>query len=181
MGVRLSYYFMSNFSITCYENYKFEPPLTGFKVYELGINNHYASHSRNDCFKICMVSGFTLVKNEHQITLNDGTLLLLGSPSVQYTYEAIRPLSVGYACVFTAQFMCKHYDTFSPEHQWLLQSGALKLIKLTELQRDGFSNLFKRLLSAVNEEYRYVEELVLVYLQTIMHEALKAYLTNISG
>lgn len=160
-------------------NYQFEPQLNGFKVYELGSNIGYHSHNRTDCYKISMISGFALLNCEESLSLNDGTMLLFGSPFAPYSCEIIKPLFKGYACVFTNQFMDKHDDSFSPEHRLLFQNKAFNSIQLNDEQRAHLTTLFKRMLLAMNEEYRFTNNLILTYMRMIMHEALKIYLAGV--
>lgn len=169
---------MKNLKLQTGGNYQFEPRLIGFKVYELGSEIDYHSHKRTDCYKISMISGFALLNCEDGFSLNDGTLLLFGSPSALYSYEIIKPLFEGYTCVFTNQFIEKNDDSFSPEHRLLFQNRAFTTIKLNDEQREHLTTLFKRMLLAMNEDYRFTDNLILTYVQIVMHEAFKIYLAG---
>jgi AraC family transcriptional activator of pobA len=160
-------------------NSGFKLPLKGFKVYELESTVNSFSHHRRDCYKICIVNGFSMAKHEHSILIGNGGKLLFGSPSTSYTGEVIKQPVEGFACVFTKDFMAKYNGSFSDAHRLLFPDNTFDLLTLTAEQTKYIFTIFEKIHLTFSKTSYFRNEEIINYLQILMHEALKIYIENI--
>ena len=148
--------------------------LKGFRAYEVETKIDPApSYGRRDCYKVCLVTGDTLLKYKDKNIDAAGTYLFFGNPYIPYSSH-IKGKMTGYACLFTEEFLRLH-DHRPGNHP---KSPLFKLanspaVAVSMDQYDFLSTLFKKIISEQSTEYAHKDELVRTYLSLVIQEAMK--------
>lgn len=148
--------------------------LKGFKVYEIETAvSPVPSYSRRDFYKICMITGKTLIHYADKgIELND-TFLFFANPHIPYSSEVLCAEQTGYACLFTEEFLKTHDRSESLQQSPLFQLGGTPLFTLENDQKEFIATIYKKMLTEQDTDYMYKDELIRNYINLIIHEALK--------
>lgn len=148
--------------------------LKGFKVYEIETAvSPVPAYSRRDFYKICMISGKTMIHYADKGIELDDTFLFFANPHIPYSSEVLCPSQTGYACLFTEEFLKVNDRSESLQQSPLFKLGGTPLFTLDKEQKEFLGTLFKKMLIEQDADYVYKDELVRNYINLIIHEALK--------
>ena len=148
--------------------------LKGFKVYEIeAAINPVPSYSRRDFYKICLVTGNSLIHYADKSIEMNGTFLFFGNPRIPYSSELIAPEQHGYACLFTEEFLKAQDRSESFHESPLFKIGSTPLFSLDDVQKEFITNIFQKMLEEQKTDYVFKNELIRNYISLIIHEALR--------
>jgi AraC family transcriptional activator of pobA len=148
--------------------------MKGFKVHQLDTaSGPVQAAGRRDVYKICLISGQSILHYPERSISLDGTYLFFGNPYLPYSSEAAPGAQTGYSCVFTEEFLRQddHFECL--QQSPLFKVGSSPVLLLHEEQRVYLTTLFQHMLLAQASAYLYREELVRSYIQLILHESLR--------
>jgi AraC family transcriptional activator of pobA len=147
--------------------------LKGFKVYEVdkpSVNTPV--FSRRDYYKVSLVHTKCLIHYAHQSLVLDGPHLFFSNPHVPYSMEVQEGRHLGYACLFTEEFVKAGERSESLQQSPLFQYGSAPLFQLTEAQTGYVTGIFQKMLTEQETDYPFKGELIRTYVQLLIHEAL---------
>ncbi len=148
--------------------------LKGFKVYEIETAiSPVPKYSRRDFYKICMISGKTLIHYADKGIELDDTFLFFANPHIPYSSEVLCEAQTGFACLFTEEFLKTHDRSESLQQSPLFKLGGTPLFTLGNDQKEFVTTIFKKMLTEQDADYVYKDELIRNYINLITHEALK--------
>jgi AraC-like DNA-binding protein len=148
--------------------------LKGFKVYEIETAvSPVPAYSRRDFYKICMITGKTMIHYADKGIELDDTFLFFANPHIPYSSEVLCPSQTGYACLFTEEFLKINDRSESLQQSPLFKLGGTPLFMLDKEQKEFLGTLFRKMLMEQDAGYLYKDELVRNYINLIIHEALK--------
>jgi AraC family transcriptional activator of pobA len=148
--------------------------LKGFKVYEIETAvSPVPSYSRRDFYKICMISGKTLIHYADKGIELDDTFLFFANPHIPYSSEVHCAEQTGYACLFTEEFLKTHDRSESLQQSPLFKLGGTPLFVLDNEQKEFLGTIYRKMLKEQDADYVYKDELIRNYINLIIHEALK--------
>lgn len=148
--------------------------LKGFKVYEIETAvSPVPSYSRKDFYKICMISGRTMVYFADKSVELDDTFLFFANPHIPYSSEVLCEAQTGFACLFTEEFLKTNDRSESLQNSPLFKLGGTPLFHLDQEQKEFLSMIYTRMLREQQGDYVFKDELVRNYINLIIHEALK--------
>jgi AraC family transcriptional activator of pobA len=151
-----------------------ELKLKGFKVYEIEpAVNPVPSYSRRDFYKICLVTGNSLVHYADKSVEFNGTVLFFANPHVPYSSELLAEDQHGYACLFTENFLKANDRSDSLQQSPLFKIGGTPVFSLDAGQKQFMTIIFQKILTEQNTEYLFKNDLIRNYINLIIHEALK--------
>lgn len=153
--------------------------LKGFKVYEIETAvSPVPKYSRRDFYKICMITGKTLIHYADKGIELDDTFLFFANPHIPYSSEVLCAEQTGYACLFTEAFLKTNDRSESLQQSPLFKLGGTPLFVLDQEQREFLSTIYKKMLKEQDTDYIYKDELIRNYINLIIHEALKLQPTD---
>src|ERR1700712_4803182 len=80
--------------------------MKGFKAYEVETKVHpIPIYGRRDFYKVCLISGHTLLNYADRSIDIDGTFLFFGNPHIPYSSHIQSEMMTGYACLFSEEFL----------------------------------------------------------------------------
>jgi AraC family transcriptional regulator, transcriptional activator of pobA len=151
-----------------------ELKLKGFKVYEIEpAVNPVPSYSRRDFYKICLVTGNSLIHYADKSVEMNGTFLFFGNPHVPYSSELIEREQHGYSCLFTEDFLKARDRTESVLESPLFKIGCTPVFCLNQQQNEFITALFQRMIKEQDTDYIFKNDLIRNYINLIIHEALR--------
>src|SRR5579863_4702774 len=151
-----------------------ELKLKGFKVYEIEpAVNPVPSYSRRDFYKICLVTGNSLIHYADKSVEMNGAFLFFGNPHVPYSSELIASEQHGYSCLFTEEFLKSRDRSDSIQESPLFKIGGTPVFCLNAEQKEFIGKLFQRMIAEQNTDYVFKNDLIRNYLNLIIHEALR--------
>jgi AraC family transcriptional activator of pobA len=148
--------------------------LRGFKAYEVATKVHPIPHyGRRDFYKVCLITGHTLLNYADRSIDMEGTFLFFGNPHIPYSSLILDETMTGYACLFTEDFL-KMKDRPGSHHESpLFKLASSPVVSVSEQQIEFLFTIFKKILDEQNAEYVHKDDLVRSYLHLIIQEALK--------
>lgn len=148
--------------------------LKGFKVYEIETAvSPVPSYSRRDFYKICMITGKTMVYFADKSVELDDTFLFFANPHIPYSSEVLCEAQTGFACLFTEEFLKANDRSESLQNSPLFKLVGTPLFNIEKEQKEFLSTIYTRMINEQNADYLYKDELVRNYINLIIHEALK--------
>jgi AraC family transcriptional activator of pobA len=161
--------------VSCVYNFDTrELKLKGFKVYEIETAvNPVPTYSRRDFYKICLVTGHSLIHYADKSLMLNGTFLFFGNPHIPYCSELIEPKQYGYACLFTEDFLKAYDRSESFQESPLFKIGGTPAFILNDEQKNFITTIFQKMLSEQSTDYTFKNDLIRNYINLIIHEALK--------
>ncbi len=148
--------------------------LKGFKVYEIEpAVNPVPSYSRRDFYKICMVTGNSLIHYADKSVEMKGSYLFFGNPHVPYSSELIEPDQHGFSCLFTEEFLKAHDRSESVQESPLFKIGCTPVFYLSDQQKEFITTIFHRMIAEQDTHYIFKNDLIRNYIGLIIHEALR--------
>lgn len=151
-----------------------ELKLKGFKVYEIEpAINPVPSYSRRDFYKICLVTGNSLVHYADKSIEFNGTVLFFANPHVPYSSELLAADQHGYACLFTEDFLKGHERSESLQQSPLFKIGGTPVFSLDKTQGAFMETIFQKMLAEQGTDYLFKNDLIRNYLNLMLHEAMR--------
>jgi AraC family transcriptional activator of pobA len=148
--------------------------LKGFKVYEIETAvSPVPKYSRRDFYKICMITGKTLIHYADKGIELDDTFLFFANPHIPYSSEVLCDEQTGFACLFTEAFLKTNDRSESLQQSPLFKLGGTPLFSLDADQKQFLTTIYGKMLKEQDEDYVYKDELIRNYINLIIHEALK--------
>lgn len=166
---------MNNDLPTCTSDFtSSELKLKGFKVYAVEKGTSVIpSYSRRDFYKICINTGQNRIHYADRGIETDGTILFFGNPHIPYSWEVASTESVGYACVFTEDFLKMNDRSESLQESPLFKIGGTPVFSLSAEQSAFITTIFNRMISEQNTDYVFKDEMIRNCINLIIHEALR--------
>ena len=148
--------------------------LKGFKVYKIETAvSPVPKYSRKDFYKICMITGKTLIHYADKGIELDDTFVFFANPHIPYSSDVLCTQQTGYACLFTEEFLKVNDRSESLQKSPLFKLGGTPIFTIEKDQKGFLSTIFQKMLAEQNTDYIYKDELVRNYINLIIHEALK--------
>jgi AraC family transcriptional activator of pobA len=151
-----------------------EVKLKGFKAYEIDSKTGKGHlYSRKDFYKISMNTGKYLFHYADRSFETDDTILFFGNPRIPYSCELLSTTNVGYASLFTEDFL-----KLSERSEGLLQSplfqiGGTPILAINNEQKKDLAGIFQKMIAEQDTDYFYKDEIIRNYINLLIHEALK--------
>jgi len=151
-----------------------EIKLKGFKAYEIDSKTGKGhSYNRKDFYKISLNTGKYIFHYADRSFETDETILFFGNPHIPYSCEVLSQVNVGFASVFTEDFL-----KLSERSEGLLQSplfriGGTPILTINKTQKKNLSDIFEKMIAEQDTDYAYKDEIIRNYINLIIHEALK--------
>jgi AraC family transcriptional regulator, transcriptional activator of pobA len=151
-----------------------ELKLKGFKVYEIEpAVNPVPSYSRRDFYKICLVTGNSLIHYADKSVEMKGSYLFFGNPHVPYSSELIEPDQNGFSCLFTEEFLKTYERTGSIQESPLIKIGRMPIYCLNNQQKEFITTIFQKMIAEQDTSYVFKNDLIRNYISLVIHEALR--------
>ena len=148
--------------------------LRGFMVYEIETgSNDIRTYKRRGIYKICLVTGKSIIHYADKGFEVDGTTLFFGNPHIPYSWEIISKDQAGYTCLFTEAFLRGNDRSESLQESPLFKIGGTPIFFLSEEQRAFVASLFQKMISEHSTDYVFKNDLIRNYINLVIHEALK--------
>jgi len=151
-----------------------ELKLKGFNVFQIESDkNATRIYSRKDFYKICLSTGKSLIHYADRSFEMEGTILFFGNPHIPYSWQTISRTYKGYTVLFSEDFL-----KLSDRSESLLQSplfkiGGTPILKITDVQREFLTTIFRKMIDEQPTNYTYKDDLIRNYINLIIHEAVK--------
>ena len=148
--------------------------LKGFKAYEVETKVHpIPIYGRRDFYKVCLISGHTLLNYADRSIDIDDTFLFFGNPHIPYSSHIQSETMTGYACLFSEEFL-KLSDRPGSHHESpLFKLANSPVVAVSEQQTAFLTMIFQKILAEQESDYAHKDDLVRSYLHLIIQEALK--------
>jgi AraC family transcriptional activator of pobA len=148
--------------------------MKGFKVYELDpASSPVQAYGRRDIYKICLVSGQSILHYPERSFSLSGTCLLFGNPYLLCSTELISEAQGGYGCLFTEDFLRELKQFEAIQQSPLFKIGGSPILALRPEQSAYLTTLFQKMLEEQDSAYVYRDELLRNYVHLILLEGLK--------
>jgi AraC family transcriptional activator of pobA len=158
-------------------NYDFntgELKLKGVKIYAIEpAVNPVPSYSRRDFYKICLVTGNSLVHYADKSIEFNGTVLFFANPHIPYSSEMLAKEQHGYACLFTEEFLKGHERSDSLQQSPLFKIGGTPVFALDSGQQAFMTTIFQKMMAEQNTDYLFKNDLIRNYINLLIHEAMR--------
>lgn len=152
----------------------FELKLKGFKVYEIATAvNPVPTFSRRDFYKICLISGKSIIHYADRAIQIDDSALFFANPHIPYASEMLLPDQTGYACLFTEDFLKSHSRSESLQQSPLFKIGGTPVFFLADSQKAYIESIFRKMIEEQDTDYIFKQELIQNFINLIIHEALR--------
>jgi AraC-like DNA-binding protein len=148
--------------------------LKGFKAYEVETRVHpIPIYGRRDFYKVCLISGHTLLQYADRSIDMEGTFLFLGNPHIPYSSHIQSEQMTGYACLFSEEFLKLNDRPGSHHESPLFKLANSPVVAINEQQNAFLTLIFQKILAEQESDYAHKDDLVRSYLHLIIQEALK--------
>ncbi|WP_159475163.1 AraC family transcriptional regulator [Dyadobacter sp. 3J3] len=146
----------------------------GFKVFEIKAGeNVVRTYNRKDFYKICLVTGCSLVQYADRGIEIDAKTLFFGNPHIPYSWEIISEEYTGYTCLFSESFLKVNERSESLQESPLFKIGGTPIFTLSEEQRNFIATIFQKMIAEDATGYMFKQDLMRNYISLLIHEALK--------
>lgn len=146
----------------------------GFKVFEIKAGeNVVRTYNRKDFYKICLVTGRSLVQYADRGIEIDAKTLFFGNPHIPYSWEIISEEYTGYTCLFSESFLKVNERSESLQENPLFKIGGTPIFTLSEEQRNFIATIFQKMIAEDGTAYMFKHDLMRNYINLLIHEALK--------
>lgn len=148
--------------------------MKGFKAYQVETRVHpIPIYGRRDFYKVCLISGHTLLNYADRSIDIDGSFLFFGNPHIPYSSHIQSEMMTGYACLFSEEFL-KLSDRPGSHHESpLFKLANAPVVAVNEQQNDFLVMIFQKIMAEQESDYSLKDDLVRSYLHLIIQEALK--------
>lgn len=149
-----------------------ELKLKGFKAYQIETDQKTRIYSRKDFYKICLVTGSSIINYAERGIKVEGTTLFFGTPHIPYSWELVTQEQMGYTCLFSEQFLKEEGRSILKKSP-LFKIGGTPIFHLSEDQRTHIASIFQKMMEEQQTDYIYKKDLIRNYIHLLIHEALK--------
>jgi AraC family transcriptional activator of pobA len=151
-----------------------ELKLKGFKVYETESDSTLIrTYNRKDFYKICLNTGINNIHYADKSFETEGDILFFGNPHIPYSWEIVSTGNIGYACLFSEDFLKVSDRTESLQQSPLFKVGGTPILNLSDEQKSFIVSIFHRMIAEQETDYTFKDDLIRNYINLIIHEALK--------
>jgi AraC-like DNA-binding protein len=165
---------MKNHIVAPVSDFNTDLQLKGFKVYEIQNQSSIVrTYNRKDFYKICLVSGKSVIQYADKGIEIEGTTLFFGNPHIPYSWEIVSEDQMGYTCLFSEDFLKGHDRSESLQESPLFRIGGTPIFSLGDEQREFIVTIFQKIMAEQSTEYVFKNDLIRNYINLIIHEALK--------
>ena len=148
--------------------------MKGFKAYEVETRVHpIPIYGRRDFYKVCLISGHTLLNYADRSIDIDGTFLFFGNPHIPYSSHIQSEMMTGYACLFSAEFLKLNDRPGSHHESPLFKLANAPVVAVNEQQNAFLTMIFQKIIAVQESDYTNKDDLVRSYLHLIIQEALR--------
>src|SRR5215216_2299416 len=141
-----------------------ELKLKGFKVFQIEADSNATRiYSRKDFYKICLTTGKSIIHYANRSFETEGTVLFFGNPHIPYSWETISTNYVGYACLFSEEFLKLSDRSESLQQSPLFKIGGTPVLNITEKQRTFLNTTFQKMIDEQKTDYAYKDDLIRSY------------------
>jgi len=149
-----------------------ELQMKGFKAYPINSDERTKIYSRKDFYKICLVTGTSVINYADRGIDVEGTTLFFGTPHIPYSWEIVSQDQRGYACLFSELFLKEEGRTILKKSP-LFKIGGTPIFHLSDEQRAHIASIFQKMIEEQQTDYVYKKDLIRNYIHLLIHEALK--------
>lgn len=130
------------------------------------------SYNRKHFYKICIITGKSLIEYADRSIYIDDTTLFFGNPHVPYSWQTLTD-QVGYCCLFTEEFL-----KVGERNEGILQSplfkiGGTPIFRIDDTQKNVITYFLKNMITEQYSNYFHKNDLFRNYIHLVIHEALK--------
>jgi AraC family transcriptional regulator, transcriptional activator of pobA len=148
--------------------------MKGFKAYEVETKVHpIPIYGRRDFYKVCLISGHTLLNYADRSIDIEGTFLFFGNPHIPYSSHIQSGVMTGYACLFSEEFLKLNDRPGSHHESPLFKLANAPVVAVNEQQTAFLTMIFQKIMAEQESDYGLKDDLVRSYLHLIIQEALK--------
>ncbi|WP_413670684.1 helix-turn-helix domain-containing protein [Mucilaginibacter sp. Mucisp86] len=148
--------------------------LKGFNVFQIEEDGQATRfYSRKDFYKICLTTGKSLIHYADRSFEAEGTVLFFGNPHIPYSWETLSTTYVGYACLFSEEFLNISERSDILQQSPFFKIGGTPILTITEQQRTFLNTIFQKMIEEQQSGYAYKDDLIRNYINLILHEAMK--------
>jgi AraC-like DNA-binding protein len=166
---------MSNPASPAVSDFNADLKKKGFKVYQIDTSHSIVRNfDRRHFYKICLVSGKSIVNYADKGIEIEGSVLFFGNPHIPYSWEIISEKQKGYTCLFSEDFLKRGERSESLQESPLFKiGGATPVFHLGDEQWDFLATIFQKMIAEQATDYVFMQDLIRNYINLIIHEALK--------
>lgn len=167
---------------TIEEYYASRPSLTArgagdniahFNIFRIGdpdIEDIPAQFGRRNFYKICIITGHSLVHYADRTFEVKEHGILFANPQIPYNWEPLSPNQQGFSCIFNEAFFehfgrIKEYPVFKP--------GGFPVYELTPTELSVIKAIFEQIMEEKNGEFTFKEDAIRTLVLQLIHSAIK--------
>ncbi len=144
-----------------------------FNVFRLtDSRNVPAPYVRYDFYKIMLIRGKHRCHYADKSIALEGSTLLFFNPAVPYRFERLDDQSTGFFCVFRESFYTEALRNGIHDLA-VFASGARPVYQLNESQDREVADLFEKMLTEIDSDYRFKYDLLRNQVSELIHVAMK--------
>jgi AraC family transcriptional activator of pobA len=165
---------MENKNATAHENAAVELKRKGVKVYQMDYKQTGPpTYNRRDFYKVCIINGRCIIHYANRSIELNCPSLFFANPYVPYGVETLAEEQSGYACLFTEEFLAVSERNESLLESPIFKIGSNPVFPLNEAQQEFVNTIFKKMIDEQDTDYVYKNDLIVNYINLLIHEALK--------
>ena len=159
---------------TSTSDFNSEVRLKGFRAYEIDSKTGKGhTYSRKDFYKISLNTGKYLFHYADRSFETNDTILFFGNPHIPYSCDVLSDTNLGYASLFTEDFLKLSERSEGLLHSPLFQIGGNPILAINKEQRTDLAAIFQKMIAEQETNYLYKDEIIRNYINLLIHEALK--------
>jgi AraC-like DNA-binding protein len=144
-----------------------------FNVFRLAESRSVpAPYARYDFYKIMLIRGKHRCHYADKSIALEGSTLLFFNPAVPYRFERLDDQSTGFFCVFRESFYTEALRNGIHDLA-VFASGARPVYQLNESQDREVADLFEKMLTEIDSDYRFKYDLLRNQVSELIHVAMK--------
>ncbi|NIG55455.1 AraC family transcriptional regulator [Chitinophaga sp. Cy-1792] len=163
---------MSNTSYSCNQQSMLELTQQGFFIVEIDNPCLIRDYSRKDFYKICLVTGTSLIEYADRAIEITGTTLFFGTPYIPYSWQTLSENQTGFSIYFTEQFLKSGGISESLLQSPLFKIGGTPIFFLDEGPQQFIHNIFQKMIAQQGNNYTFKTDLIRNCISLLIHEAL---------
>jgi len=146
--------------------------LKGFNVYQIETGESKPPvYSRRDYYKVCIIHNNCIIHYADKSIELNGHNLFFANPHVPYSVELLSPNQLGYACLFTEDFMAANDRSGILQESPMFKIGGTPVFPLNAGQAEFVGTVFRKMIDEGATDYIYKNDLIRNYINLIIHEA----------
>jgi len=144
-----------------------------FNIFQIGdpnIQDIPNQFGRKDFFKICIITGNSLIHYADRTFEVKEHGLLFANPQIPYNWEPLSSNQQGFSCIFNEGYFehfgrIKEYPVFKP--------GGLPVYELTPAELSVIKAIFEQIMSEKNGAFAFKDDAIRTLVLQLIHSALK--------